>query len=249
MSPCLVFIDGEYWGGYVLRADYDKEYIEDAYGVTEDVVFVTNGTASNWNYQNLYNDFYAFVTSNDMSVEENYAQVKMQMDVQSYLDYFCANMLLANADYGYEEAALWRSVESTGGEYTDGKWRWLIGKMDNTINNASTGGTTTASIDTMLQPGVTNDWILQALLANAEFRQQLLDTMTNMVSATFSEDRVATALDMIKIKIEKMTTTSYERFFEPANTSSFSSEMDIIKTFFKERESYILKYTNELIGN
>lgn len=249
MSPCLVFIDGEYWGGYVLRADYDKEYIADHYGVTDDVVFVTNGNASNWNYQSLYHDFYNFVISNDMSVDANYEQVKSQMDIQSYLDYFCANMLLANGDYGYEEAVLWRSIENNGGEYTDGKWRWLIGKMDNTMNNASTEGTTTASIDTMLQPGVTNDWILQALLANDEFKQQLLDTMTTMIDETFSEDRVAAELENITAGMEKMAAASYERFFEPAGTSFYASEIDTIKTFFIERESYILKYTNELIGN
>ena len=38
-----------------------------------------------------------------MSLESNYEQLQLQMDVQSYLDYLCANMYIANIDYGIEE--------------------------------------------------------------------------------------------------------------------------------------------------
>lgn len=30
------------------------------------------------------------------------------MDIQSYLDYYCVNIFLANTDFGYEEAAAWK---------------------------------------------------------------------------------------------------------------------------------------------
>lgn len=74
-----------------------------------------------------------------MSDTSKYEIVKQEMDIRSYLDYFCANMYLANAQYGQEEACIWRTVSSENGGYADGRWRWVLGSMDMTMDNGTTG--------------------------------------------------------------------------------------------------------------
>ena len=36
LTPCVLFINGEYWGGYMLRKPLDRVYFEDKYAIPED---------------------------------------------------------------------------------------------------------------------------------------------------------------------------------------------------------------------
>lgn len=37
---CVVYIDGEYWGLYILQQDFDDSYFEETHGVNKDSVVV-----------------------------------------------------------------------------------------------------------------------------------------------------------------------------------------------------------------
>ena len=249
VSPCIVFVDGEYWGGYMLRQNYDAEYIAGAYQVDDDnVALVTEGSANTYSAQLQYNQFYNFVISSDMSNASNYASVKNQMDVQSYLDYFCANMYLANGEYRVEAWSLWKTMENEDSEYGDGKWRWLMPKLDNTMNNETVGFGTTSSIDTFLQEGVTKDPFLRSLLRSEEFRTQLKETMERMAEETFAVEKVQDILKTLTKEMKKLATSSYKRFFGSPSDKFFSNEVEKIELFFEERGEYILIYTDEVLN-
>lgn len=50
--PCVVYLNGEYWGLYVLEEDYSDNYFESHYGVNKDDVVVYKGDAET--YQSGY---------------------------------------------------------------------------------------------------------------------------------------------------------------------------------------------------
>lgn len=182
INPCTLFINGEYWGGYMLVENIDKEFIKEKYGIDNDIVVAYNGN-SKLNGDDAYSiqKLYKFVEQKDLSDDNNYNKVGEMMDIQSYLDYYCVNIFLANTDFGYEEAAAWKTATKTGDGYNDGRWRWIIGKMDNTMNNAAIGNYSTSSIDTYLQSGVMNDDLFWSLMKNKKFRNQLRTTMEKFV--------------------------------------------------------------------
>ncbi|MDO4556903.1 MAG: CotH kinase family protein, partial [Lachnospiraceae bacterium] len=239
ITPCILFLDGEYWGVYMLRAEYDDTFIQEKYGIAgEDIVFSSDDS---------FDGLYDFVTTNDMSNGENYAAVEAMMDMQSYLDYFCSNMYLANAMYGNRSGEVWRTVNNNGGEYTDGRWRWLIGSMESTIANGMNGEVSTPTIDTFLQPGVTEDKFLQSLLRSSTFKQQLSDTMKNMSENIFNKERTDKILNRVTKKMEKTAMNSYERYHGSPEEEFYSSEVEKIQKFFEERGTYILRYTEEFV--
>lgn len=248
VAPCILFVNGEYWGGYLLRQAYDADYFASTYHTgEEEVLTIENGTISNYDYVNLYQEFYRFVIENDMSDPNYYKEVKSRMDVQSYLDYLCANMYLANADYG-SDVTLWRTITDAGTGYCDGKWRWLFGRLDVSMANGATGNVATASMDTFLRPAVTGDAFLQSLLMNEEFKNQLQETMTRLVRETFSAESTNAALDKVAKNLEKYAMSSYKRFMGNAAADFYQNEVKKIKKFFEEREDYILLYTAEVVA-
>lgn len=248
MKPCVVFIDGEYWGVYMLREEIDASYIRSAYEIDNniEVLIEKNDLFNDWDHHRLYDDFYHFIRTTDMSVSANYEKAKELMDVQSYLDYLCANVYLANADYGIEESCMWRTTLKGEG-YADGKWRWIVGKLDNAMNNEIESKRTSSTIDTYKMPELARDEILMSLIKNKEFREELQKNMNKMAEEIFAKERVSVAMNEISERTQKMALTSYKRFFGNATEKTYNNEIEKVTEFFANRAEYILIYTDEVI--
>ncbi len=250
ITPCVVFINGEYWGGYMLIAEYDEEYIEKHYNVEEDNVLIAqNGNITNKSgYQKEYDELYNFIINNDMKIAENYEWVKASLDIQNYLEYFCANIYLANAEYGLDDLVMWRSIKKQGIGYEDGKWRFLMPRLDNTMKNKEAGRAATSSVNTFLQEGVSNDVFFRSLIVNQEFKNKLMAVMTEMTEDTFAIERVNFSFSEITAQLKKMVVMSYKRFIGSQVDAFYANEVEKIESFFDQRSKYVLKYTEEVIS-
>lgn len=243
--PCNVFINGEYWGGYLLKTPYDSEYIAACNEIenSKSVIVAKNGVVKSRKYQSLYDDMYYFVTTTDMSATENYRMAETLMDMQSYVDYVCVNMYLANVDYGKQEI-LWKSVSEKAGV-----WHWLCTDLDNTMGNTYSGKRSTASIDTYLQKNMANDPFFASLIKNKEFRSLLQETMKRMAEETFGEEAVEKAVNAVASKMQKVSISSFKRFYGEPSDNFFTNGITDVKEFFEERAQYILLYTDEVVEN
>lgn len=246
--PCNVFINGEYWGGYLLKTPYDSEYIAACNDIekSKEVILAENGVVTNRKYQSLYDDMYYLVTTRDMSIAENYRIAETLMDMQSYVDYVCVNMYLANVDYGKQEF-LWRTVSEKEGEVI--VWHWLPGDLDNTMGNTYSGKRSTASIDTYFQKNMANDPFFNSLIKNKEFQSLMQETMKRMAEETFGEEAVEKAVNDVASKMQKVSTSSFKRFYGEPTDNFFTNGITVIREFFDERAQYILLYTDEVIEN
>lgn len=250
INPCILFINGEYWGGYVIENVIDNDYIRKMYDIDDEIVWIRDGAIyGDDSDKKEFEEIIEFITKSDMSRDENYNKVAERLDIQSYLDYLCANMYLANADYGKESYTIWRTKTYGGEGYSDGRWRFILGEMDNTINNGANGNVATPTIDTFLQPGVQEDVILNALIKNDRFKKLLEETMDNMINNIFSEENIEAVINEQRELIERMARASYRRFNGEATDNFYSSEIEKIEEFFEKRGEYIKVYTDEIIKN
>ena len=248
MESCAVFLNGEYWGIYMLRGNYDADFIAEEYGVAAgDVLFARNGVTDPVT-ENIttFGKLYDFVTTRDMSDTQNYEQVKEMMDVENYLQYFCANLYLANAFYGEDTVITWRTVSENGTGFGDGRWRFLMCRLDNSMGNNATGGKTTATIDSYLMESVSQDIFFRALLHNEEFRNSLSSVMQEMAEHTFADEEVEAVLGQLAAEKKKIVLSNYKRFRGNMEDTVYHQEVKKIEEFFRERESYILRYTQEV---
>ena len=236
-SPVSLFIDGEYWGLYMMKAPFDEAYIERNYGVKDqEIYFHTYGT-----FEEDFTQLREFVENNDMSISENYAQAEKMMDMDSYLEYVCMNMFVANTYYGSLRTTQWRTKDVTSQQYCDGKWRWLVGRVDTTLLNTSSQS---YSIDTFLTEGFTKDKFLQSLLMNKTFCDKLYSTMESLVNDRLTSEKAEPVLNELKKLLEKPVASSRQRFYGNID-GLFDSEASVIRDFFNNRKDYIMIYTKE----
>lgn len=237
LMPVILFIDGEYWGLYTIKAPYDKAYIERQYGVSSnEILFHTYGS-----YQREFTEVNNFVVNNDMSDPENYRQVSNMIDIDSYLEYVCMNIFVGNTSFGSLKTTQWRTKETSGSKYCDGKWRWLMSRMDSSLCNSNLQ---TYTIDSFLQPGFTHDKFLQSLLMNKDFCNRLYSTMEKLVEEQLTLSKAEEVLKELDTLLNKPTNTSRQRFYGKI-TGKFDSEVDKIYEFFENRKDYILLYAKE----
>ncbi|MBQ9902525.1 MAG: CotH kinase family protein [Clostridia bacterium] len=192
--PVTVYINGEYWYDTFMQEKYNNTYFRQTFGV-ENVEFLKVG---------ITDEIKNFLDTHDLSVQENYEKFGEMVDIQSYIDYICANVFLGNTDYNeYANTAIWRTVSKENDSYGDGRWRWAFYDMDlqtaGCRSNYGLTDITDAQLDTFnivcdWDPPVNERIIYCALKANPEFRKQFVLSMTDMINTDFTEERMSALL-------------------------------------------------------
>ncbi len=236
--PCSVFINGEYWGLYNIKVNFDQKYYLRNYGVSEEIISHVGQL-----YNPKHKEFLNFIESSDLSQPENYEKVKNLMDIDNYIEYICLNIFVGNSDFSPSYGRTWRTVEDFGGEYSDGRWRFVSGDMSTTLHYSALE---TPTINTWLQPGIQGDLMFQSLLMNKEFCSSLEAKMEKLVAEDFSEENWNSEIDAIEELMVKPCLTSYARYSGGLSNNAYSASIDKIKEFLINRGDYILKYTREL---
>lgn len=147
---CVVYIDGEYWGLYVLQQDYDDNYFEVTHGVNKDSVLVykasdaaedadygykldegilPDGVTQDYYYKDLL-EFFA--KHKHLQKDADYEEFIQLVDPQSVMDYFAVNVWINNKwDWPGKNWSMWRTSEKdSSNAYADGRWRFCYYDMD-----------------------------------------------------------------------------------------------------------------------
>ncbi len=134
----ILFLNGKYWGPYGMRErpvdhDYTKEYYKQG---KYDLQFLTtwDETKAQYGGKDAFDDWYEirdFVLDNDMSIDENYAKVKDEINMTSFIDYFVANQNVVAVDWLNYNTGWWRGTNKKGKHK---KWGYLLWDMDATFD-------------------------------------------------------------------------------------------------------------------
>lgn len=154
--PAVVYINGEYWGLYVMQEDYSSEFFEDTHDVRSSQVVLYKGDAET--YEMGYKldlgeapealgkeeyylfDLYNFFDSHkDLTAEEDFEEFAKLVDVESCRDYFAVQCWINNKwDWPGKNWSMWRTIKEgeygykpleegkTESSYADGKWRFCF---------------------------------------------------------------------------------------------------------------------------
>ncbi len=138
-KPCLLFVNGKYWGVYEMREkvaapDFTRFYYnQDEY----DLQFLKTDGATVALYggtqaQTDWNDLVNFITTSDMSIQANFDVVDSLLDVKSFADYFILNSFVVNKDWLDRNTGWWRGLNPDGEAR---KWRYALFDFDATFGH------------------------------------------------------------------------------------------------------------------
>ena len=229
-TPCVVFLNGEYWGMYTITEDYTDNHIENNYGVdNKNVILIKRGEVEEGEEEDLalFRDMYLFITQNDMSNPDFYEAACELVDMDSFLDYFAFELYIHNQDSIFENNnwRMWR-VRNTdmATEYSDGRWRFAA--YDNDFSTGiydGSGAATKDNISSIIQPSSASERsnnienyvpleLFRSLLNNEEFRNELILALCDMRNIYFEPKVAKSVLDEMSGPYIKLMPDTYKRF-------------------------------------
>lgn len=244
--PCAMFLDGEYWGMYFITEDYNADYIHGHYQVNPDnVIMIKNNCLAEGLDEDFqtYKDMLAFIEEQDMSVSANYMKVCDLIDIDSYIDYYAAQIYIGRCgDWPGGNFALWRSRDNDGSRYGDGKWRWML-------FDVNSGGLNGGNLfDDTLTHVLTEDDTFSALYQNENFRRQFAERLLYIGKETFAPEKCNQFLDQYAQTLREPIAAGNMRFYMDAKYDEFDQNVADIKTFFEQRYNVVWNFLADNMG-
>ena len=232
-EPCIVFLNGEYWGKYYLQERCSADYVQNHYGVPADNISVIKDGDLLDGSGLVYHEFQElrdYITSNDLSIQKNYDYVCSQIDMQSFITFYCTQIYVNNYDFSESKnSVFWRSnVSDPSFPYADTKWRWILMDLDYTMTTYGDAESyqTNSFRDHPPNAVVTQieEPLFSSFLANDRFREQFVTTFLDLENENFRYSDVKEKIDDVAIYGD-VNETWYE-FFEkrPEYINAFLAE-------------------------
>lgn len=142
--PCMLYLNGEYWGLYNLTEKYSDKYIQNKFGVDNKNVIAYKELELDEGEDPdgaLYNELMN-LGKIDMTKQENYDKFLNLVDIDSFVDYYATEVYINNNDWWsgcnaktpYNNIMFWRvadpdkevNEDGSVNPYADGKWRYML---------------------------------------------------------------------------------------------------------------------------
>ncbi|MBI9069657.1 MAG: CotH kinase family protein [Salinivirgaceae bacterium] len=224
----VVYLNGEYWGVYEIRENADDHDYTDYYydqGKYEIQYLLTWGnTWAGYGGDKALSDWqkcYDYIVDNDMTVQENYANVKSMFNYKSFVDYILVNSFTVCTDWLNYNVGWWRGLNPEGNHK---KWGYSLWDNDATfafyINY--TGLPDTSANALPCNPEALNNpnsdpeghiVILNKLKENPEFYQYYVSRQADLLNTTFSSEYMLNYFDEYKAIIEPEMAQHAQRWY------------------------------------
>ncbi|MDR2941099.1 MAG: CotH kinase family protein [Treponema sp.] len=255
--PCVVYINGEYWGPYNLQERYSDNHTEYKYGVKkENVISYDNGELDDGNpgEESLFNDMMN-MANNDMSVPANYSAFCAAFDIDNFIDYWAAQIYIYNEDWPHNNYRLWRTrtVES-GNPYGDTKWRYQMFDTEFALGIYNSGGLTGGSgknaFDEILNGSDKdhpNNKLFKALMVNPDFCKKFVNTMLDLYNVNFHPNNFGPKLDSYANIYRPLMDGYFSRWGKPWD-SAFNDKVNDARSYLNDIRNAMVNYLPNYFG-
>ena len=229
--PMVLFLNGEYWGIYYLKEKPDAHYLEDHFG-DEDTDY---NVVSNWYGYMVDGDTTGFVEmmhwvkNCDLTQQEQYAQIGEMIDINSFIDYYCLELFIANKD--------WPANNMRCYQLDDGIWRWIFFDGDDALKEMSFDvlDNATSTVNLGWPTDSRSTLLFRKLLENKEFKNRFLIRFTELLTSQFTYAVTKAYFDDAAALVRGEVPAQCDRFGLPLNMGQWEYDITTIDRFLKKR--------------
>ena len=223
-TPCVAFINGEYWGMYTITEEYSDHAIENNYGIAnQNVIIIKNGRVEDGVESDIqiYEDMFDFIAENDMTDPANYEKAGQLLDLPGFAQYCAFHLYIHNDDGIFQDNnwQIWRARDPEDNPYGDGKWRFLL---FDTENSSDIFGDGRKFVDDNLTDVLLNDGedlenrhpqlLVNSLYRNEDFRREVIIALCDVRNVNFSGVRAVAMLNEMRPIYELLMRETFLRF-------------------------------------
>lgn len=245
-APCILYVDGQYWGVYDIREKVDDNDFTDYYYHQDDPYLQFLQTwGSTWSAyggaqaQTDWNTIRNYITSNSMAVQANYDHADSILNVKSFVDYIVLNSWAVTSDWLNWNTAWWRGQDPAGQEH---KWRYTLWDNDATFGhyiNYTGIPSQSPSADPCNPEGLGDPGgqghiqVLDSLLKNPGFKQYYEARYIDLMNTTLSCDYAVPLLDSMIAVIQPEMAGQVARW--GGSVATWQANVTAMRNFIESR--------------
>ncbi|MBP5362064.1 MAG: CotH kinase family protein [Ruminococcus sp.] len=256
MVPCILFINGEYWGQYEITEKMDAAFIKSHFGIPKKDVCIIKKDELDEGDEATYDEWeklHEWIKSTDFSDDSAYDELCQKVDMQSFMDYVSTELYIDNCDWGKSNSAMWRAqTVDAENMYADGRWRYIMFDTEYSSGIYGQSQPINDSFEKFMDKDSFTADLFNAALKNKSFRKEFYETFTEISETSFSDERVNTRIDELSESYCDMTVDTYNRFWRSSfggNNARFnySDSVQELRGFFSNRKKYITDYLKQYV--
>ena len=233
--PCVVYLNGEYWGIYYLQEKADERYLENHFNSESNNYNIMEDWFDKVNFGNPENfvRMMSWIRNSDISQRENYESLCQMIDIDCFIDYFALELFIDNYDWPANNMKCWQDINSP--------WRWIFFDGDGTLRylHSSSFG---HIIDTGDYEWPTNEkstLLFRKLITNRTFCQNFSNRFHELAETSFQYSNTKIYKEQIINEISRELQNQMNRFNYPVYEYHINN-IAIIDTFLNTRPSKII---------
>lgn len=249
--PSVLYVNGAYWGVHHLRQRLDDEELARRWKVrakditiVEDLGVLYRGDEAAPGQLNELVEAVARWNGVDSTVLRS---VRQRLDVEEFLTYMAAQLVLGNMDWPRQNVKFWRyegPAQEGGG--LDGRWHMAMGDSD-----LGFGSVASASAD-MFQKVRPQDAPASRLFMGLMRSPALLDRFRTisreLVDGPLSPERALRELEAMHQLLAPEMVRHTARWRKPTDSRAWNAEVEVMRTFARERRDAVLAQLERFNG-
>ena len=203
MEPVVLFVNGEYWGFYLVQENFKKDFIHEHYLIPKKDVALAKIKEMEEGPEDEITKLFDFCeeyAQKDVTNDKIYKEITNYIDEDSLIELYASEIYIGNNDWPGNNDGEWRNLgeKIEGNKYSDGKWRFIIFDIDysmggswgrNGNNNIFMSVQRRASRTTVAQ------LFLNLLMNNTNFRNKFVNIFCDYANQVFNISRVGKILE------------------------------------------------------
>ncbi len=248
-EPCVMYVNGQYWGVYELREKVDDpDFTKDYYDQDEfDIDFIKTwgGTWEEYGSRADWDALFNYIVTNDMTIPADYDYVTDRYNVGSLIDYTILHSWIVSMDWLNWNTAWWRGRNPDGDKK---KWRYALWDDDASFGHYInyTGIPNTTPTADPCDPADLGGWsdpeghmtLLNELMVSDQFRADYINRWADLTNWYFNCDYVIPFLDSIIALIDPEMTDHVARW--GGTYTGWQNNVQDLRNFILARCSFIV---------
>lgn len=237
----IVYYNSKYFGIHDLREHSNEYYFETHYGINHNNInllsaYNTASAGSPDDFKSLMNWLY----QNSLESDDNYAYVTSKIDIDNYINYMQVEIFAYNHDWPGNNLKKWNcTTPQTPWKWFlyDLDWGFVKSYIDNVFEFLSSKG------DVNYANAPEHTYLFRSLLANENFKKAFINRMTVLLQMNFESSRILHQIENMMNEIKTEISKDQDRW--NLDPSRMNSELEDIKQFATNRQSYLIKHLQE----
>lgn len=249
-QPVVVFLNGEYWGVYSLRERLDEGYVKNNFKIDDPVMDILShdlaGISLEKGTRDDYENLISFLQNSDPTDENFFEEVSVIIDIPQAIDYYIAELYFANYDFPHNNLKLWKIKNDTA------LWRHFFFDCDACMIYANHNLFTELNNQEVELFQKHPEWalsIIQPLMQNPQFRNQLMIQYYYHLQNTFNTGNVMGQIDRLEELYKPLVAEHTYRWHQPEDLIKWLNNVEMLRIFAMQRPSYVIEQLKENFEN